>query len=96
MNRLTRFALNDDGAGYGGKRVADLLASIDRNFRPCDPQIGPDGAVRFGDWHNPLIGHRQYSQRDPNRDHVRGRIYRLTATGRPLLRPVIPFGKSLP
>jgi putative heme-binding domain-containing protein len=94
MNGLTRFEIRDDKSGYGGKRVADLLKSSDKNFRPADPQIGPDGAVWFGDWHNPLIGHMQYSQRDPNRDHVRGRIYRLTATGRPLNKPVLQFGKS--
>lgn len=94
MNGLTRFQVNDDGAGYGGKRIPDLLSSTDKNFRPCDPQIGPDGAIWFGDWHNPLIGHMQYSQRDPNRDHVHGRVYRLTATGRPLLKPVIQYRKS--
>ena len=55
----------------------DLLVSTDKNFRPVDPQIGPDGALWFGDWCNALIGHMQYSQRDPNRDHQRGRIYRL-------------------
>src|SRR6185436_1500312 len=96
MNGLPRFEIHDDGSGFGGKRVADLLTSTDRNFRPVDPQIGPDGALWFGDWHNPLIGHMQYSQRDPNKDHTRGRIYRLTANGRPLLKPVTQFGKSIP
>jgi hypothetical protein len=62
----------------------DLLASTDKVFRPVDPQIGPDGALWFGDWCNALIGHMQYSQRDPNRDHVRGRVYRLVAKNRPL------------
>jgi putative heme-binding domain-containing protein len=37
----------------------------------------------------------QYSQRDPNRDHVHGRVYRLVATGRPLLKPVTQYGKSV-
>ena len=58
----------------------DLIRSPDKHFRPADPQIGPDGALWFGDWANALIGHMQYSQRDPNRDHVHGRIYRLVAT----------------
>ncbi|MDB6025481.1 MAG: putative rane-bound dehydrogenase [Verrucomicrobiales bacterium] len=95
MNGLPRFTVNNDGSGFSGKRIADLLTSSDRNFRPADPQIGPDGALWFADWHNPLIGHMQYSQRDPNRDHTRGRIFRLTANGRPLLKPVIQFGKSV-
>lgn len=94
MNGIPRFSIHDDGAGFSGQRVEDLLVSSDRNFRPADPQIGPDGALWFADWHNPLIGHMQYSQRDPNRDHTRGRIYRLTAKGRPLLKPVTQFGKS--
>ena len=69
-------------------------ASTDRNFRPVNPQIGPDGALYFGDWCNALIGHMQYSQRDPNRDHTRGRIYRMTYKGKPLLKPITQFGKS--
>jgi putative heme-binding domain-containing protein len=94
MNGLTRFEVHPDGAGYSGERIADFLASSDRNFRPVDPQIGPDGALYFGDWCNALIGHMQYSQRDPNRDHTRGRIYRMTYKGKPLLQPVTQFGKS--
>lgn len=96
MNGIPRFEVNDSGAGFGGKRIEDLLKSSDRNFRPADPQIGPDGALWFADWHNPLIGHMQYSQRDPNRDHTRGRIFRLTANDRPLLKPVTQYRKSIP
>jgi putative heme-binding domain-containing protein len=72
----------------------DLIASTDKNFRPVDPQIGPDGALWFGDWCNALIGHMQYSQRDPSRDHARGRIYRLVYTRRPLVKPVTQEDKS--
>ncbi len=74
----------------------DLVRSTDKHFRPADPQVGPDGALWFGDWANALIGHMQYSQRDPNRDHVRGRIYRFGYPGRPLVEPVTQFGKSVP
>ena len=74
----------------------DLLDSTDANFRPADPQIGPDGALYFADWHNALIGHVQYSQRDPARDHQHGRIYRLIYKGKPLLTPVTQFGRSVP
>ncbi len=96
MNGILQFKVKDDGAGYDGERVEDLVTSTDRNFRPGDPQIGPDGALYFIDWHNPLIGHMQYSQRDPNRDHSHGRIYRLHAEARPLVTPVIQAGKSVP
>jgi putative heme-binding domain-containing protein len=109
MNGMPRFQIRDDSAGYRGDRLMlpasagtkdgkplpdDLLASTDKNFRPVDPQIGPDGALWFGDWCNALIGHMQYSQRDPNRDHQRGRIYRLVYTKNKLLDPVTQHDKS--
>ncbi|TWU30394.1 PVC-type heme-binding CxxCH protein [Bythopirellula polymerisocia] len=100
MNGMPRFVIQDDGAGFKGERLMksshpeDLLISSDKNFRPTDPQIGPDGALWFGDWCNALIGHMQYSQRDPSRDHIHGRIYRLVAKDRPLLEPFTQADKS--
>jgi putative heme-binding domain-containing protein len=104
-NGLPRWTISDDGAGYRGVRVRhdpadkntpfDLLKSPDKHFRPVDPQIGPDGALWFGDWANPLIGHMQYSQRDPNRDHRHGRIYRLVYTEKPLVAPETQAGKPV-
>ncbi len=101
-NGMPRWKISDDGAGYTGVRVRhdpankdtpfDLLKSTDKHFRPVDPQIGPDGALWFGDWANPLIGHMQYSQRDPNRDKKHGRIYRLVYTKKPLLEPQTQAG----
>lgn len=97
MNGLPRFTVNNDGGGFHGDRIKnadntpdDLIRSDDKHFRPADPQIGPDGALWFGDWANALIGHMQYSQRDPNRDHTRGRIYRLVYPSRPV-RSVTQF-----
>jgi len=105
-NGLPRWTFSDAGGGYVGNRVRkdpndpntafDLLKSTDKHFRPVDPQIGPDGALWFGDWANPLIGHMQYSQRDPNRDHIHGRVYRLAYKNKPLLQPVLQHGKSIP
>ncbi len=101
MNGLPRFSFKEDGAAFAGARLMnadntpnDLIRSKDKNFRPADPQIGPDGALWFGDWCNALIGHMQYSQRDPNRDHSHGRVYRLVAKDRPFVKPVTQFGKS--
>ena len=89
MHGLPRFDFGDEAgtAGYAGKRIADLIDSTDNFFRPIDPQIGPDGALWFGDWCNALIGHMQYSQRDPNRDHQHGRIYRLVNKNKSLIEP---------
>ncbi len=108
MNGIPRFRLHNESAGIRGERVMlpttsedggkpkpdDLLASSDKAFRPVDPQIGPDGALWFGDWCNVIIGHMQYSQRDPNRDHTHGRVFRLVHKDRPLLNPVTQFDKS--
>jgi putative heme-binding domain-containing protein len=101
LNGLTRYTIRDDGAGYMGQRIkvdgqfSDLVRTADKHFRPSDPQIGPDGALWFGDWANALIGHMQYSQRDPNRDHQRGRIYRLVGKDKQLVKPVTQFGKPV-
>ena len=95
MNGLTRFDFKEDGSGYIGTRTKDLLSSTHKHFRPVDPQIGPDGVIWFGDWANALIGHMQYSQRDPNRDHSLGRIYRLVYTKKPLVTPVLQDGKTV-
>jgi putative heme-binding domain-containing protein len=98
MNGLTTFTVGDDGAGFKGARRpgGDLLAAQDNmTFRPTDPQIGADGALYFGDWSAALIGHMQYSQRDPNRDHTHGRVFRLVYKNKPLLAPVTQYGKTV-
>ncbi len=107
MNGMTTFNVSDDGSGYkgarkkkkgeGGKEVPDdLLSAVDNmSFRPTDPQIGPDGALYFGDWSAALIGHMQYSQRDPNRDHSHGGLYRLVYKKKPLLSPVTQAEKPV-
>ncbi|NNE00434.1 MAG: c-type cytochrome [Pirellulaceae bacterium] len=98
MHGMPRFNLRDEkqGAGFEGERIDDLLSSTDMIFRPVDPKIGPDGALWFGDWCNALIGHMQYSQRDPNRDHKHGRVYRMVNTKKPLLTPITQADKSVP
>jgi len=86
---------HDDGAGFVGKANGDLLTSTDGNFRPVDVEFAPDGSLYFIDWHNPLIGHMQHNARDPNRDHERGRIYRISYPERPLVKPAKIAGASV-
>ena len=97
LHGLPRFTIEDEPgtAGLTGKRIENLVESSDIFFRPVDPQIGPDGALWFGDWCNALIGHMQYSQRDPNRDHEHGRLYRLVHKRNPLLVPVTQADRSV-
>ena len=80
----------EEGSGFVGTEVEPLLQSSDTNFRPVAMQFGPDGALYVVDWFNPLIGHMQFSLRDPRRDRAHGRVWRVTAKGRPLVeRPRI-------
>ena len=44
--------------------------------------MGPDGALYIADWSNPIIQHGEVDFRDKRRDHVHGRIWRLSYKGR--------------
>jgi mono/diheme cytochrome c family protein/glucose/arabinose dehydrogenase len=79
----------EDGTGFKTLHRQDLVSSTDRNFRPVDMEFAPDGSLYFIDWHNILIGHMQHNARDPLRDHVHGRIYRITYPSRPLVKPAL-------
>lgn len=85
----------EDGAGFKASWRQDLFRSADTNFRPVDLEFAPDGSLYVADWHNALIGHAQHNQRDPNRDHVHGRIYRITYPGRALVAPAKVHGASI-
>jgi mono/diheme cytochrome c family protein/glucose/arabinose dehydrogenase len=87
--------IKDSGTGYVTKHRMDLLKSSDINFRPVDMEFAPDGSLYLADWHNVLIGHMQHNARDPLRDHVHGRIYRITYPARPLVKPAKVDGASI-
>ena len=76
-----------NSSGYLSKHRLDLTVSSDTKFRPVDMEFAPDGSLYFVDWHNVLVGHMQHNARDPLRDHVHGRIYRITYPSRPLVKP---------
>ncbi|MGB3800068.1 MAG: PVC-type heme-binding CxxCH protein [Lewinella sp.] len=80
--------LFDKGTGFGTRWRQDLVTSTDPNFRPVDMEFAPDGSLYLVDWHNVLVGHMQHNARDPLRDHVHGRIYRITYPERPLVKAV--------
>jgi len=80
--------LDDEvSAGYVSTHAEDLVLGSDKNFRPVDMEFAPDGSLYLVDWHNVLIGHMQHNARDPLRDHVHGRVYRITYPSRPLVKP---------
>ena len=85
----------EDGTGYASRHRQDLVTSDDGNFRPVDMEFAPDGSLYFVDWHNVLIGHMQHNARDPLRDHVHGRVYRITYPARSLVEPAEVAGASI-
>ena len=93
---IYRVKMSEEGSGLKGETLENLISSTDPNFRPICISTGPDGAIYFCDWHQPIIGHMQHHLRDPNRDHEHGRIYRITYAGRPLMKPVNIDGQPIP
>lgn len=85
----------ESDSGFTTEYVQDLVVSDDRNYRPVDLEFAPDGSLYIVDWQNVLIGHMQHSARDPLRDHVHGRIYRVTYPDRPLVKPAKIDGASI-
>jgi hypothetical protein len=98
---IMNYKLTEEGSGVVGTEVNELVNvdlkkdPIMESFRPVDAQVGPDGAIYFLDWCNVIIGHLQHHLRDPNRDHVHGRIYRIVPDGKPLLTPVKIAGEPI-
>ncbi len=83
QNSVERFRLTPEGSSFKAERLPPLIESTNLAFRIVDARFGPDGALYLCDWYNPVIGHYQNSFRDPARDKTGGRIWRVTAKGRP-------------
>ena len=92
---ILRYKIEEKGASLAGTELEPILSSRDPNFRPSDIEVGPDGAIYFLDWQNPIIGHMQHNLRDPSRDRIHGRVYRVTYEGRPLSTPPRIAGASI-
>jgi mono/diheme cytochrome c family protein/glucose/arabinose dehydrogenase len=86
----------DAGSGFGSEQMPVLLQSSNNAFRPVDVSQGPDGAIYVCDFYNPIIGHYQASYRDPERDKSHGRIWRISAKGRPAIRQPDLAGMDVP
>ncbi len=93
---LLNYRLSEDGGGLKMDEVPSIVQSADPNFRPVDAEVAPDGSLYFLDWYNPIIGHMQHNLRDESRDRLHGRVYRVTAVGRPLLKPLPIAGQPIP
>lgn len=94
-NRINTFKLEDSGSSYISRQMEDLVTTTHGAFRPIDVEMGPDGALYIADWYNPIIQHGEVDFRDERRDHVHGRIWRVTAKGRPLVKAPKVVGASV-
>ena len=74
-----------DGPLVAASRL-DVLSSKNSTFRPVDVEFGLDGALYVSDFSSLIIGHAQHAMRDPQWNHERGRIWRVTHTGKPVSR----------
>ncbi|HUR45662.1 MAG TPA: PVC-type heme-binding CxxCH protein, partial [Candidatus Saccharimonadales bacterium] len=84
-NRVVRFSVDEQGSAYVTKEMPTFIRTTNVTFRPIDVKLGPDGALYIADWSNPIIQHGEVDFRDPRRDRVHGRIWRVTYKGRPAL-----------
>ena len=95
-NNIDRYVISSDQSGYQSVLQPDLLSSSHLSFRPIDIVMGPDGAAYVADWYSPIIQHGEVDFRDKRRDRVHGRIWRITAKGRPLVSSIDYASKSIP
>jgi putative membrane-bound dehydrogenase-like protein len=72
------------GFGMTGTQENLLTTQGDNYFRPDDICVAPDGSLLVSDWYDGGVGGHAFN--DPNR----GRIYRLTPTGKTLKSPTKP------
>ncbi len=73
------------GKAKGSGRI-DIVSSPNAAFRPADVAFGFDGALYVSDFSSTIIGHAQNPMRDPRWNHVKGRIWRVVYTGKPVAK----------
>jgi HEAT repeat protein len=93
---ILRYRVDDLDSSFKGTELDPIVSSSDPNFRPADVEMGPDGAIYFTDWQNPIIGHMQHNLRDPSRDNEHGRVYRVRHVSRDLVKPAKIAGEPIP
>lgn len=94
-NRVCRFVVTDDRSTYASRQEAEIIRTDHVAFRPIDAKMGPDGALYIADWYNPIIQHGEVDFRDERRDHVHGRVWRVTYEGRETLAPPTIVGAEI-
>ncbi len=85
QGQLVRSKISPDGSSFKTTDIERPVQTKDVWFRPVDIKTGPDGAIYFADFYEPLISHRDHYA--GNIDKSNGRIYRLKAKDKALSAP---------
>jgi len=73
-NTVWAFPTQPEGAGYSAKIVHIARSEADRNYRPCDVSVAPDGSLFIADWYDPVdCCHRTLNDA--------GRLFRVAPPG---------------
>jgi len=73
-NTVWAFPTRQDGAGYSAEIVHVARSEADRNYRPCDVSVAPDGSLLIADWYDPVdCCHRTLNDA--------GRLFRVAPPG---------------
>lgn len=75
--------LHRQGTSWKAEKLSDFLTSTDPMFRPVAMTLGPDGCVYIVDWYNKIISHNEVARNHPDRDKIRGRIWRIRPKAKP-------------
>ena len=79
VNVVRSYPVQPSGAGYTAKIVNLLQGTTDKQFRPSDVCVAPDGSLIVSDWYDPQVGgHGMQDNKYPN---MHGRIYRIAPPG---------------
>ena len=85
--RVHRGAASDAPDAYANgwqlEHLPDFLQSSDPWFHPVAITLGPDGCLYIVDWYNQIISHNEVPRNHPDRDKVRGRIWRVRHSSQP-------------
>ncbi len=82
-SRVNRDSIRERGASLQAIEEPDFVVSDDPWFRPVDMQVAPDGSLYIADFYNKIIGHVEVPLDHPQRDKLRGRIWRVVYGGDP-------------
>jgi putative membrane-bound dehydrogenase-like protein len=83
-NTVWSFLVKPDGAGYTASIENLLKSTVDKNYRPSDISVAPDGSLIIADWYDPVdCCHRTVNDA--------GRIFRLAPPGLGYTVPTFDF-----